>query len=273
MRPDLFELTADLEQKHWWFTARRRILKALIQRILPPSRDSLVIDVGCGTGANLDALADLYTCIGIDPSETAVKLARDRFPGVDFRIGSASSELADTARHADLLLLLDVLEHVADDFELFSAIAAAARPGAHMLVTVPADPSLWSEHDVSHGHYRRYKVKRLEKIWHGLPLRVRLLSHFNARLYPLIRAVRTAGRWVNKPGGPQGTDLLLPPAPINGFLEWIFAGETRRLVDLLEGKRGSGYRRGVSLVALLQREPGRSERRSRPSDIPPDRIP
>lgn len=273
MQPDLFQLTAELELKHWWFTARRRILKALVRRILPPARNALVVDVGCGTGANLAALAELYTCIGIDPSETAIRLARERFPAVDFRVGSGLGDLPVSGQRADLFLLLDVLEHVADDFELFSEIAAEARPGARILLTVPADPSLWSVHDVSHDHYRRYQPERLRMVWQGLPVRVRMLSHFNARLYPLVRMVRLAGRWTGRQLGAQKTDLRLPPGPLNRLLEEIFAGEASRLVDLLEGRRASGYRRGVSLVAILEREQGRLERRSRPADLPPVEIP
>lgn len=96
------------------------------------------------------------------------------------------------------------------------------------------------------GH-RRYESDRLEMIWHGLPLRVRLMSHFNARLYPVIRAVRLAGRILGTASGARETDLFRPPAPINGLLETIFAGETRTLVELLEGRREAGYRKGVSL--------------------------
>jgi SAM-dependent methyltransferase len=273
VRPDIFALTADLEERHWWFTARRRIVKALIERILPPSRDSLVIDVGCGTGANIAALADRYGCLGIDPSEVAIGLARDRFPAVEFKVGSAPADLAESAERADLFLLLDVLEHVEDDFAQFSAIAAAARAGAHILVTVPADPSLWSGHDVSHGHYRRYTSDRLEMIWRGLPLRVRLMSYFNARLYPVIRTVRRVGRSLGTASGARETDLFQPPAPINGLLERIFAGETRTLVELLEGRRERGYGRGVSLIALLVREAGHFEARSRPPDLPSRPMP
>ncbi|MGH7542468.1 MAG: class I SAM-dependent methyltransferase [Gemmatimonadota bacterium] len=273
MRPDLYALTADLEERHWWFTARRRIVKALIQRILPPSRGSLVIDVGCGTGANIAALADDYACIGIDPSDVAIGLARDRFPSVEFKVGSAPMDLGESAQQADLFLLLDVLEHVEDDFAQFSAIAAAARAGAHILITVPADPSLWSGHDVSHGHYRRYESDRLEMIWHGLPLRVRLLSYFNARLYPMIRTIRLVGRMLGTASGARGTDLFQPPAPVNSVLETIFAGERRRLVELLEGRCERGYRRGVSLIALLEREHGHCEARQRPPELPSNSLP
>ncbi|HET6341620.1 MAG TPA: class I SAM-dependent methyltransferase [Gemmatimonadota bacterium] len=272
MRPNLFALTADLEESHWWFSARRRIMRALIERILPPSRESLIIDVGCGTGANIASLANDYACIGIDPSEVAIGLARARFPSVEFRVGSAPADLGESAQEADLFLLLDVLEHVEDDFAQFSAVASAARAGALILITVPADPSLWSEHDVSHGHYRRYEPDRLEMIWQDLPLRVRLMSYFNARLYPVIRAVREAGRILGRASGARETDLFQPPAPINGLLETIFAGERRRLVELLEGSRESGYRRGVSLIAVLEREHGRFEPRPRPPETPPDAL-
>ena len=86
---------------------------------------------------------------------------------------------------ARLVLLMDVLEHVPDDFKFLSELLAASAPGAEFLVTVPANPSFWSAHDESNGHYRRYDMDRFRAGVGGLPVTTLLLSHFNARLYPI----------------------------------------------------------------------------------------
>lgn len=269
MQAELFDLHARVEDAHWWFVARRRIMRRLLRRAVPPAGGALVVDVGCGTGANVAALADEYECVGIDTSAEAVAAAARRFPGVRFVRGFAPADLGADAGRASAFLLMDVLEHVRDDFLLFSSLVAAARPGAHFLVTVPAEMALWSPHDETFGHWRRYDPARLARVWEGLPVSVRLLSHFNARLYPLIRAARAAGRLRGRGWGKEGSDLGTPPRVANAALCRVFEGEGGVLEAALEG-RGGGYRRGVSLLALLRREEGEAVPRGRPAELAPD---
>jgi hypothetical protein len=163
-----------------------------------------------------------------------------------------------------------VLEHVPDDFELFSQLLAAAGPGAFFLITVPANLALWSEHDKAFGHYRRYDPNRLAQLWQDLPVRPVFVSHFNTRLYPIIKAIRQWGRIRHKAAGEVGTDFRMPSAAVNRTLARCFSGERHKLARLTRGERARPYRRGVSLIALLQREPGRVEPRSRPDNVAAD---
>lgn len=272
MQSAQFHLHADIEDRHWWFVARRQIMRCLVEAVLPPSREAMVVDVGCGTGANLAALAGNYDCVGIDTSAEAVELARQRFPNIRFLAGRAPADLGQLAARARLFLLMDVLEHVPDDFAMLSELLAAASPGAHVLLTVPADERLWSEHDESFGHFRRYGRERLARLWDGLAVTPLLLSYFNARLLPLVRLVRALGRLRGRASGRAGTDFWLPSRPANAALRTAFAGEARRLLAALDG-RCHGYTAGASLVALLRREHGPITPRSKPADLPPDRTP
>jgi len=271
MQPEQFQLHADIEQRHWWFVARRRIVGRLVGEVLPPGPDAVVVDVGCGTGANIAALADRYDCAGIDTSDQAVELARQRFPDVRFLIGRAPEDLGELMQQARLFTLMDVLEHVDDDFAMLSELLAAATPGSHFLLTVPAGDSLWTEHDESFGHYRRYDLDRFQRIWTDLPVAPLLVSYFNARLYPVVRLVRAINRKRGRAAGRVGTDFELPSRPVNWLLQSIFAGEARRLLDVLHGRKARAYRRGVSLVALLRRQSGDIHVRRKPTDLPPDR--
>ncbi len=264
MQSEQFQIHAAKESVHWWFTARRRILRDLIARVLPPSRRSTVVDVGCGTGGNAASLSADYNCVGIDPSREAIDLARRRFPHVRFICGLAPDDLGSVAQEAGLFLLSDVLEHVPDDFALLSGLLAAAHPGAYVLITVPADLSLWSPHDESHAHYRRYDRRRLERLWDGLPVTDLLISHFNSRLYPVIKLTRMLNKWRGRAAGDAGTDVWVLPRPINCMLERVFAGERKVLTDLLEGRRHRGFPFGVSLIALLRRESGVVVHRRKP---------
>jgi len=269
MRSEQFQLHAEIEDRHWWFVGRRRILSRLVAEVLPPSRQTTIVDVGCGTGGNIAALASQYRCVGIDTSAEAVELARQRFPQVQFITGRAPTNLGRLAAQARLFLLTDVLEHVADDYAMFSELLAGATPGSYFLVTVPADESLWSEHDESFGHYRRYDRARLEGVWAGLPATTMLLSYFNARLLPIVRLVRARNRRRGQAAGRAGTDFWLPNRPVNAMLKTVFAGETNRLVMALRGQK-DGYRAGASLVALVRREVGPMAIRPKPANLPPD---
>jgi 2-polyprenyl-3-methyl-5-hydroxy-6-metoxy-1,4-benzoquinol methylase len=261
MQSAQFELHAQIEDRHWWFVGRRKILRRLIEAVVPAGQQNVVLDVGCGTGANLAALAGGYQCVGIDTSAQAIELARERFSSIEFRHGYAPADVSDVLARANVVLLTDVLEHVPDDFSLFSSLLAATRPGTYFLVTVPADASLWSRHDESFGHYRRYDAERFARVWSGLPVSCHLASHYNSRLYPAVKLVRWWNRRRGEAHGAQGTDFNMPAAPVNRCLEWMLADESRRLLDLMSGRRQ---------VALLRREPGDCIERQRPLDVAAD---
>ncbi len=100
---------------------------------------------------------------------------------------------------------------------MFSRLLAAAPTGCYFLLTVPADQSLWSKHDESFGHYRRYDANRLESVWAGLPVSTLLISYFNSRLLPLIRLIRAWNRRRSHAAGRAGTDFWMPN-PLSNFL-------------------------------------------------------
>jgi SAM-dependent methyltransferase len=253
MQTHLFQLHADIEDRHWWFVGRRRIMRKLVQAVLPPSRNKQIVDVGCGTGANIASLSDTYDCVGVDTSSDAIAAAKQRYPGVAFRLGAAPEALGEIARRADMFLCMDVLEHIENDRDAFASIVAPMKAGALFLITVPADMALWSGHDEAFGHFRRYEPDSLRRLWSQQPVSEMLLSHFSSRLYPVVRAVRSVTRLRGKPFGAGGTDFRIPAAPINHALTRLFSGEATRIDAALNG-RAAPYRFGSSLVALLRRD-------------------
>jgi SAM-dependent methyltransferase len=249
-----FQLHAQIEERHWWFVARRQILREMVRAIAPPSgrRDQIVVDIGCGTGANLAALAGDYRCVGVDTSAEAIELAKARFSGITFLCGEAPEEIRPWLARADVVLLTDVLEHVFDDRGLLEPIIDVCSPGAKLVITVPADMRLWSPHDTAFGHFRRYDADTLTQVWAGLPVQQRLLTHFNRRLHPAVKFARTMNRVRGRCAGTANTDFRLPLGPVNRFLERIFAGESKHLLTAIDSN-GAAYNRGVSLIAILER--------------------
>ena len=273
MKSGLFELHSEIERRHWWFVGRRELVQRVTDAGIPATDRNTLVDVGCGTGANVALFSGWDERVGIDTSPQAVDAATADYPDTTFLQGEAPEELGEIAGRADLFTIMDVLEHVPDDFALFSSVAAAAKPGSHLLVTVPADPRLWSPHDVSFGHYRRYTAERLAMVFEGLRLEIRLLSYFNTRLYPLIRTIRSVNERRGASAGDSQTDFFLPPDPVNDLLARVMAGEANRIVEGIDApgpRRGLPYGRGVSLIALVRRLAGGLEPRTMPASTPPD---
>lgn len=253
-----FEVLADGDQRHWWLRARRRILGDVLAAVLPagpaPGEAPIVIDVGCGTGANIAALAGAYRCIGIDTAPSAIELARKRFPDVEFRCGIAPQDLGDVIGRAGAVLLMDVLEHVEDDHAMLAPLVRALSPGALVVITVPADMRLWSAHDEGLLHFRRYDEATLRAAWRGLPVEPIAVTNFCTHTYPIARVQRGLARLLAR-SRPRHADwtMPVPVAPLNRFLERLFASESRGLVEIVRGRRGPRRTPGSSLLAVLRR--------------------
>ena len=234
MDPRLWEEISAVEDRHWWFTARRSIILHLVSQLAPPGAS--VLDMGCGTGFTLEALATRFDAWGLEP-DPAVR-ARTR-PSVRDRVlpGDTRDRSALGRRTFDVVLLLDVLEHVEDDRAELSSVAAALAPGGKLVLTVPANPGLWSDHDERNGHYRRYTEDTLRALLLAASLSPSLLTHINARLYPLARLHR-------KRATSSSAELRIPSGPVNALFRRIFAGERHHL--------DRGYSEGLSLLTVAQ---------------------
>ena len=268
-----FQAHAEAEQKHWWFRARVSILRALLEQLVPESKSTLILDVGCGTGGNTAALGTAYHCIGIDPIPEAIESAKSRFPNEEFLCGYAPEDISEQMREADVVLLMDVLEHIEDDFLFTSSLLAAMKPGAHLILMAPADPNLWGAHDKGFEHFRRYTLERLRLLWADLPVQERMASYCNSRLYPLVKFARALSRKRGKALGAHNTDISVPLVPLNTLLYWIFSTERSRLLGVLCGKKKRGFRNGVSVFAVLTRQEGELAPRPRPNSVPADTRP
>ena len=248
---DIFAAFAAAEETHWWFAARRVILRRVVDTLTPARPGRSVIDIGCGVGSTLTAFHPEYACIGYDPSPDAIEFARAQHPSFDLHVGTAA-EAAGALGKVDVVLLNDVIEHVPDDRALLASVVAPMKPGATLVLTVPADMRLWSPHDERMGHFRRYDVASLDGAVADLPLERLFMSHFMSRLYPVVRAVRALSRLRGRAAGVSGIDLSSPPRLANTLLTRIFAGEMERLLEVVR-RRAPPYPRGVSLIAAFRR--------------------
>ncbi|RJF93692.1 class I SAM-dependent methyltransferase [Sphingomonas cavernae] len=235
----IYDRMAEHDSCHWWYLARRRILAKLIaSRISLPS-DARILEIGCGTGHNLAMLGQFgrVDAIEIDPAARAVAAQRLGRPVADACLPALDGIAAESY---DLIAILDVLEHVEKDREALSAIAARLRPGGRILITVPAFPSMWSGHDTANHHFRRYTRRTLSLVVADAGLSLDMLSWFNSLLFPLAVGARLFAKAI----GREGSDDVLPPAPVNRLFEAIF-GLERHLIARMP------LPPGLSLVAVV----------------------
>ena len=252
MKESLYDLHKQIEEKHWWFTARRQIVNKIITRIVPPDDSLTLINIGCGTGGDLSYLSNSYRCVGIDSSSKAVAAAKKSAPKASVILGTNFKAVPPRLNNEKRVwLFLDVLEHIKEEQDVFSGYSDLIEHDEKTIITVPANPKLWSSHDKSFGHFRRYTKETLKLIWEDLPFQILLLSHFNSRLFPLIWLVRNIKNQTGKNVGQNETDFYLLPSPINAILHKIFYGEHKRILDTLNG--ASPYHYGTSLITVLTR--------------------
>lgn len=234
----VYDRMAEHDSSHWWYRARRDILADYVARYAGLRADARILEIGCGTGHNLPMLARFGQVEAIEIDDAARAIASTR---LDRPVGDAPlPQLPGIERGAyDLIAVLDVVEHIADDVAALKAMGDCLKPGGKILITVPAHQWLWSAHDVVNHHQRRYSKASLDAAIRAGGLRHNGLRYFNSLLFPLAVAARLAGRLTGK----DDSDDSPPPAPVNALFEKVFAIE-RHLIGRVPMSPG------VSIITL-----------------------
>lgn len=219
----------ELETTYWWFVGRRIILAETIQRhVASPVNQAL--DIGCGTGGNFPVLSRFSaTVIGLDTSPQALDYCRVRgWNTVDLIQKDGLLRFAD--KTADLVTLLDILEHVRDERPLLGEILRVLRPNGLLIVTVPAFQFLWSEHDVALHHYRRYTRHNLTRLLTNEGFEVLSASYVITFSFPIIILYRVIKGAMNvlRPHASKSSYVRLPRL-LNAFFIHVLAWESKLL--------------------------------------------
>ena len=238
------ERYAGFEQWHWWFRGRRRILDDLLRRRLDGHGPLAIVSLGAGPPEGLDWLVTLAGARGRVVALDAARVhARRLGPGLHYMVGDLGAlPLAPAA--FDVVLALDVLEHLDDDATALAEAARLLKPGASLVVTVPALPSLWGAQDVVSHHRRRYTKRTLRALFARAGLPAPELTYFNTLLLPPLAAVRWLARARGPSTEPPSDFEKNRPGLANEFLARVFALERHLLRHL-------SLPVGVSLLATL----------------------
>jgi SAM-dependent methyltransferase len=251
------ERLAHFEEWYWWHRGRRAIVQRLLDLHAPPC--ARILDVGCGTGATTQSLARFGSVVGMDIGRSALEVAARRGLPV---AQSSAARLPARAGAFDLVVALDVLEHLEDDLAAAREMRAALRPGGLLVATVPAYPSLWSGHDEALGHRRRYRRRPLVATLERAGFEIVLCCYVMASILPAAVIVRLYERWIRRGPAQRESGYIPVPAPLNALLAWITSIGGRLLPWIR-------LPFGLSLVVVAQRPaPPTASGCDRP-DVPP----
>lgn len=210
--PHFFPGLDQIEERHFWFRARRLLIRERLQRWVPDLAQRALFDIGCGTGALVAFLERTGVTVAgaCDAYAEGLRLARARVRAP--LLLAAEDQLPPLAAGQSLIALFDVLEHIDDDRATLAWLASVLAPGGVLALTVPAHPFLFDENDRAACHRRRYtRPELLEKLREaGLrPLRV---EHCMAALVVPRVVSRLAGFQLHKQPGRLSPLSVIPVA-------------------------------------------------------------
>jgi SAM-dependent methyltransferase len=239
-----------IEKKHWWWRGRRELVRRFI--LERDRKITKILDIGCGTGETMSFVKNLLPnseVWGIDPSPVGVAFTRGRGHKL-VKIAKAEN-LPFKNNIFDVVLILDVLEHIKDEAGVLKEIKRVLKPGGKVLITGPALKFIWSKHDTEQGHVTRFTRHQLKGLARKAGLKAEKIGYFNFVLSLPIVAIRLGSK---VPGlgfmanYDRGINFDIAKIGwLNTGLTKIFETEVR-LMNKLD------YPWGISVAAILVKE-------------------
>jgi SAM-dependent methyltransferase len=247
MQQHTYSIMHRVEETHWWFVGRRKIIESFLKRVCvvlkPSSRKEplKILDVGCGTGANLEMLAQFGNAEGVDVSAEALDFCRAR--GLQHVKQGAAESLPYENDSFDLVTGLDVVEHLDDDVAGLKEMRRVLRSEGRAVLFVPAFMFLWGvQDDISH-HRRRYTMAGLKQAVRKAGFEIERASYVNLSFFAPIFFGRLLMRVT---GLRPASENNITIGALNGVLGKMFGAERLLLRHL-------NFPFGVSIICVARR--------------------
>jgi SAM-dependent methyltransferase len=242
VNPAEYEKMFRVEDTHWWFAGKRRLVRVLLD-LLPAQPGRAILDVGCGTGGMSVLLKEYGRVNGVDASELAIGFsARRRIATLE---RAALPWLPFAPAVFDLVTAFDVLyhRHIADDEVALAEIARVLKPGGRLIITDSALGALRSAHDVALQAARRYSTAEMSAKLRRAGFSVQRMSYANFLIFPAAAAWRLLRRGVR---GDEGSDVASMPPWLNALMGVVYRAEAGLF-------RRTDLPIGTSIIALAHK--------------------
>ena len=244
MQQHTYAIMDEVEGSHWWFVGRRAILEGFLRQILSRINGKIekisILDVGCGTGANIEMLSQFGEAEGVDVSDDALEFCRQK--GLKVQKGLAEA-LPFADESFDLTTALDVIEHLDDDVAGLREMFRVTKGGGYSLFFVPAFMWLWGvQDDISH-HRIRYTRKQIVGRIEKAGYIVERATYANWTFFTPILAGRTLMKITGiKPESENNINV----SALNGLFGKLFSAERFWLKNF-------DFPIGVSIVVVARK--------------------
>ena len=212
----------NLEKNHWWWRVRRSIIWNEIKHRAGTSQR--LLEIGCGAGTNLTMAQPSFDCTGVEP-DSQLRECAARNTGMAILDGALPNDLPQFANTFNVVLLLDVLEHVEQDCEALVTIRSLLSESGMLVINVPAFPCLWSVHDEVNQHYRRYRLATLAKVIEDAGLHLDKIRYWGSFLFPIAYMQRKL--FVGRKGEANDYQVALPGNLVNRAMETASWADSR----------------------------------------------
>jgi SAM-dependent methyltransferase len=250
MEQHTYGIMHEVEDSHWWFVGRRAILESFLKRIIQnlksKNQNPKILDVGCGTGANLEMLKAFGEAEGVDVSDDALEFCRQK--GLKVQKGLAE-EMPFADKSFDIVTALDVVEHLDDDIAGLKEMRRVMTDDGRALIFVPAFMWLWGVQDDISNHRIRYTKKQIVERLEKAGFAIERATYANITFFAPVLAGRTIMKLTGlKPASENNINI----SALNGLFGKIFASESWWLkranipfgvsIVIVAGKKLSGKR-------------------------------
>jgi len=235
---------AHYEQTYWWHLGRLRIIETFLKKARGQKRGAKILNIGCGTGGTIDTLEHYGTVDNVDISDEAIAFVKQK--GYKNLTKVSDITLPFASKTYDVVGAFDVLEHIEEEVAALEQWKLVLKDDGAIVLTVPAYQWLWSDHDVSLHHKRRYTISRLQKAADAAGLRLERKSYAIVFSLPLIVGFRVLNKILGRKGNAETSYVAVPE-----FVNKLF---TRML--FLEAWTHShiAFPFGTSVVAILKKK-------------------
>jgi len=251
MESQIYHALAKAGSQYWWNQGRQHLLTRLWARYGRPAAAGArlqILDIGCAAGGTLSYLSEWGEAWGLDLSAEALALCRNwGIPEQRLVLGNAEDLSAFRDEQFDLITAVEVLEHLEHPERSLREIRRILKPDGLLILTVPADPKLWSDRDDRLGHYRRYRLAELVQAAGKGGFDVRKASYANAFYYWPYRLILAWRRLCSGGTARIKTDTLDTPRWISDVFRFCLKIETAIILR-------AGLPWGVSAVCAARKK-------------------